>query len=225
MSTDNPRPINERRLELDIKRYELDAEDSIEERKVTLERLRQERTAKRWTQVSVMVPVLAIVLTYWANQLSESSKYAQQQHAESVKEQRAFIRKQLSELYYPLALHLKKDDAIWELWNQNQFSDKNKAIAVEVEKSVLLPNHDQIIHIIDTNFYLVKSDWENTDLTSIYELFNHYQRHIAAYKALRATGDRRNPMDLGPDYAFPLHFSEAIAARIKQLEEQYAHTQ
>lgn len=225
MQANNLGSIEERRLDLEIKRLDLDAQNCAAQREADSVRLKQEQSSKLWTQISVMVPVVIIILSYWLNQISDNSKRQSEIHLEQVKEQKSFIRKQLSDLYYPLALHLQKDDAIWDLWNANQFSDKNKAIAVEIEKTILIPNHEEVINIIDKNFYLVKNDYESTDLSVLYEKFNHYQRHIAAYKALRATGDRRNPIDLGEEYAFPPEFSKVIAGRIKQLESQYQLTQ
>jgi hypothetical protein len=92
-----------------------------------------------------------------------------------------------------------------------------------LKKAILIPSHDEVIKIIGQNLSLIKNGREKFDPTKLMGAINHYQRHVAAYKALRAINIfSANPIELGNDSKFPDELPPLIVERIKDLESQRA---
>ncbi|MBQ5946795.1 hypothetical protein [Massilia sp. ST3] len=187
---------------------------------------RAEQRAKRWAQLSIVVPILAIILSFLTNASLERSKSTAAGRQEQLRVDRNFIDKQLSDLYYPLRLRLEKDSAVWTLAGQLSLEAREKTspeFSNYVEKSILIPNHEEAIKIIDQNLALIKNGRETYDPTKLMDAINHYQRHVAAYKALRAVNTlSANPIELGEDSEFPKELAPLIVSRINDLEAQRA---
>jgi hypothetical protein len=213
--------------------------DSLEYKRLNLERDRfayqkirdqamdqANKRVKLWAQLSTVVPVLVIILSFLANASLERSKSAAVSRQEQLRFDRDFIDKQLSNLYYPIRLKLEKDSAVWTLARQLSPAIRGKTspeFSSYVEKSILIPNHEEAIKIIDQNLALIKNGRETYDPKTLMEALNHYQRHVAAYKALRAINNiSANPIELGDDSRFPHELPPLIVNRIKDLESQRA---
>jgi hypothetical protein len=99
---------------------------------------------------------------------------------------------------------LQKDNAVWQkiLDSRNKEDSLRQRVGTEIEKTFILPNHDEIIKLIESKIHLAKADAEllNQLLT--------YIRHIAVYKAMRSSGVfEYDPIHLGepwPEKLFPL---------------------
>jgi hypothetical protein len=214
-------------------------DDSLESRKFALERekfayqkIRDQaieqgaERAKRWAQLSTVVPILVIILSFITNASLDRSKFTAASRQEQLRVDRDFIDKQLSSLYYPLKLRLEKDTAVWTLAGQLSVAARKKTspeFSAYVENAILIPNHEEAIRIIDGNLVLIKNGRETYDPKNLMEAVNHYQRHVAAYKALRAINNiTANPVELGVDSRFPGELPQLVADRIKDLESQRA---
>jgi hypothetical protein len=91
----------------------------------------------------------------------------------------------ITEFFQPIKTRLEKDNAIW----RRIIRDKSKAdslqykMAAVVEREHVIPNHEEIISIIEKWRHLVDDDKE---LSSI---LNAYLDHVIVFKSIRAAGD------------------------------------
>ncbi|MBF2029834.1 MAG: hypothetical protein IGS48_24285 [Oscillatoriales cyanobacterium C42_A2020_001] len=92
------------------------------------------------------------------------------------------LEKQLSEFYLPLYIRLVKDNLVW----MKVFEQTDNPLSSEVRKNLelkfILPNHDEIMKIIESKIHLARADQR------LSEEMSKYIRHIAVYKALRESG-------------------------------------
>jgi hypothetical protein len=122
---------------------------------------------------------------------------------------------QLSQFYWPLYIRLEKNEVIWKrIFDVGEADEGKRRLATEIENSVVLPNHAEIVAIIETRMHLAEAD---ADFTR--ELL-HYIHHVTLHRALRAAGDTQTfPMDFGvawPDRLFPM-----VRRRTEALQREY----
>lgn len=160
----------------------------------------------------LLIALILVGAGLWANQNLESFKSKQERQKEAAASQIDFIQRQLSEFYWPLLFRLEKDNAVW-----TRIMSPEKQLAADIEEKILLPNHDEILKILESKSYLMFNPGEKTEAKLIMAIMQ-YERHIAVYKALRSIGDTRRPADLKERY--PNEFSEIIRTRIAELESQ-----
>ena len=127
-----------------------------------------------------------------------------------------FLERQLSEFYWPVYLRLQKStiftDRIDDV-REEQSSLKHRLI-IEIEKSLILPNHEETVKIIETNIYLAQPNEKFTELRL------KYINHVAVYKALRSAGESKMlPYELGEGWPYDL-FPE-VQKRTYQIQEEY----
>lgn len=125
-----------------------------------------------------------------------------------------FLEHQLSTFYWPLFLRLERDNAIWEKMHEKWTGGPaERRIGEQLEGTVILPNHDEIVKLIESNVYTAKPDGD------LLEQMKKYLRHVAIYKALRATGNKEDPSKLGEP--FPKEFFSLVQKRLSELQKQY----
>jgi hypothetical protein len=164
----------------------------------------------------VFIGALLLVAGLWLNKELETFKSRQTKSLEIAKEKRQQLERQLSEFYRPILLRLERDNVVWEHMLDKYKNDPAKRkFGLSFERTFILPNHDQIIGIIETHGHLVGNDGE------VLEEINNYTRHVAVYKALRAMGDETDPYNLDKDLGWPYKFYEVIKARTSALEQDY----
>jgi hypothetical protein len=117
---------------------------------------------------------------------------------------------QLSQFYWPLYIRLEKNEVIWKrIFDVGEQDEGKRRLAAEI-----LPNHAEIVAIIETRMHLAEAD---TDFTR--ELL-HYIHHVTLHRALRAAGDTQTfPMDFGvawPEQLFPM-----VKRRTTALQREY----
>ena len=124
------------------------------------------------------------------------------------------IAHQLSDFYWPLYLHIERDNIISEKlaakWKGN-FTDRR--LGEQLEKSVVLPNHEAIVKIIEDNIYIADCGPE------LLQQIKLYLRHVAVYKALRDSGSRDDPSKFNepwPKELFPL-----VKKKLESLQKAY----
>jgi hypothetical protein len=220
MQTDATRTDPEQeRLELERRKLELEERKFGHAQKMDEKKLESERTSKLWSQLSIFFPLVILLVGFFLNSSAEQHRRDLARQEEIVKGRRDFITEQLSKFYYPIQLRLHKDNAIFKTWNENRFSTTNRKLAKQIEETFVIPNHEEIIKIIDTHFDLIRNDSEyEEDLTPLMDALKAYERHVALYKALRDTGDSRKPIQLSEP--FPKEFFRLIEQRIADLENQ-----
>jgi hypothetical protein len=109
-----------------------------------------------------------------------------------------------------------KDSALWRIIPQlsdtaTRIPDR---IGREIELNYLIKNQEEIVSLIESNIYLAGADEE------LAEGFAAYIRHVAVYRALRATNTYDlNPIDVGEP--FPDGIIPAIEGRLKKLQSDY----
>ena len=126
------------------------------------------------------------------------------------------LEKQLSEFYWPVYLRLQKDNAVWvKLLDRSREDDSlAKKIGKTVEELVILPNHQEIVTIIESKAHLAQPD------AKMSELLRQYLRHIAVYQSIRAAGCYdRDPVAFGEPW--PVELFPLIEQRTLSLQQAY----
>jgi hypothetical protein len=122
---------------------------------------------------------------------------------------------QLSQFYWPLYIRLEKNEVIWKrIFDVGEGDEGKRRLAAEIENSVVLPNHAEIVAIIETRMHLAEAD---ADFTR--ELL-HYIHHVTLHRALRAAGDTQTfPTDFG--VAWPARLFPMVRRRTEALQREY----
>lgn len=126
------------------------------------------------------------------------------------------LERQLSEFFWPVYLRLQKDNAVWEkILDKNKGDDElRQAVGHEIEKNTILPNHDEIVSIIESKAYLAEPDQK------LSQLLQQYLRHVAVYKSMRSAGCYdKDPIYLSEPW--PSELFEVIETRTLALQKQY----
>jgi hypothetical protein len=129
----------------------------------------------------------------------------------------AFLEQQLSSFYWPLHLRLQRDDVVWrKILERDSPDETRKAVARGVDQHVLLPNHREMVAIIEKGLHLARPD------AHLEELLLRYVRHVAVYTALRESGNyHTDPFALGEPY--PKDLSSEIERRTRSLQSELDH--
>lgn len=145
----------------------------------------------------------------------ESYKNVLNTNSELSTDKRKFVEKQLREFYWPILIRLEKDNAIWETWHDNKYShdQEKEQIASKIEENDILPNHKEILKIIQDNAYLIQAD------KTLYDAANKYIDHVTLFVAIRKVGSQRDPVEYGKKY--PGSFYTEIHDRTFKLQEEY----
>lgn len=98
-----------------------------------------------------------------------------------------FLERQLSEFYWPLYIRFKKDRAIWRriLDVNKEESSLEYKIATAIEKNFVLPNHKDMIQLIETRIHLAQPD------ECLLNLLMHYVEQATLYQAIREAGETK----------------------------------
>jgi hypothetical protein len=123
------------------------------------------------------------------------------------------IRLLLSEFFRPIHVRLQRDNINWRRILDLTEPDGSikQRLAESIERDYIIPNHDELVGIIEHWRHLVESDEE------LSRSLNEYLHHVVVYKAIRWSGDKTTfPLQAGapwPEALFPL-----VSQRIKSLE-------
>jgi hypothetical protein len=126
-----------------------------------------------------------------------------------------YLERQLSEFFWPLHLRLQRDEVVWRrILDRDSADATRRDVARAIDEHVLLPNHREMVSIVEKGLHLARLDGE------LEESLVSYIRHVAVYMALRQTGNyNTDPYALGEPY--PKDFSGTIERRTKQLQAEY----
>ena len=121
----------------------------------------------------------------------------------------------LEQFFEPISNRLKKDTAIWRGIKRNQ--DSRESIeyktAFELEMNQVIPNHKEIMSIIEKWRHLVDDD------TELSEVLDQYLRHVSTFIALRDAGDDWKFPDLLGN-PWPAKLIPLIEARLDDLRKE-----
>lgn len=171
------------------------------------------------TKDTLAFAVLTAVLTTTLSWLVEMDKSHVAVRNEVLSERREELKKQLSEFYYPIVLRLQEDEAYWEnqtIWpgNKERSRSLNGIFGPEFEKEVILPNHEAIMDILNQHM-----NYLGPDEADLREQVLIYVQHVTVYKALRATGDKRMPFQVGAP--FPEQFEALLLQHCAKVQHEY----
>lgn len=177
--------------------------------------------------IKLLLDKLAIgALLLWAGFLINKSieKFRQGEALKNELEKQRFaarlqrIERQLSEFYWPVYLRLQKDNTVWRrLLQKNQDdNDPLNKIGVKIETDFILPNHKELVAIIETKLHLAEPKPE------LQGLLLKYIDHVAVYNAATAAGfsdlhnTQKNLLPKWPEGLFT-----AIERRTQELQSAY----
>ena len=166
------------------------------------------------------IGALLLVAAFGLNRLLERFKAAKarENDRERLRAQKEidYIERQLSEFYYPIYVRLHIDGATWRriLDREQGNDDLRSRVGSQIEKDVLLPNHEPIVGIIQSKIYLAESD------QTAFDAMLAYVRHVAVYRAMRAVGcNDLDPIALGEPW--PKGFLQIIERTTYRLQREY----
>lgn len=125
-----------------------------------------------------------------------------------------FLEAQLSQFYWPIYLHLQKENLYWERLRertQDPGSPQSR-LSVQIETGVILPSHKEAMTVIEANLYLAGD-------STVVEESLRYVRHVKLYEMLRAAGIKDDPVNHGEPY--PARFFPLIQKRVEALQSEY----
>jgi hypothetical protein len=121
----------------------------------------------------------------------------------------------LEQFFQPINNRLRKDTAIWRgiIRNKDSRESIEYKTAFELEMKQIIPNHKEIVSIIEKWRHLVDDD------TELSEVLDQYLRHVSTFIAIRDTGeDWKFPELLGSPW--PAKFIPVIEARLEDLKKE-----
>jgi hypothetical protein len=220
-------PANEQiEASLDSERFEFEKQNAQRSADFEERRFNAENRNRWWTPLSIVFPLLVLITTQSFNQRSDRQKSIADQRQADLKERRALVQRQLSDLYYPLLFASEKDDILWCFAIENAEGCKDAPSRISqlsqneqgfVDSEEIVANHREALDLIKRNFGLLRNADEG-DLSHFLDMIQEYERNATLYMALRSHHDRRVPADFGVGY--PTGFTKAIQQQILSLEAQ-----
>lgn len=126
------------------------------------------------------------------------------------------LEKRLSQFYWPIYLRLQRDNVVWKriLERDDESDTERQRLAYQIEEGVLLPNHIEVVKIIESSIHLAALDKEFENL-----LFA-YLRHIDVYRSIRTVGIKdKDPIYFNEPY--PTEFFPALEKRLMRYQQEY----
>jgi hypothetical protein len=176
---------------------------------------------KVWLLVidKLLIAAIAAAAGFWLSRLLENVKadLALQNERKRIRgeKQLDYLERQLSEFYYPLYIGLHVDGAVWNtILARDRGDDLREKIGEQIEKDVLLPNHEKMISIIQSKIHLAEAD------QGAFDLMLKYIRHASIYRAMRkADCFDKDPIHL--DEPFPSDLLPTIEKTTGLLQQRY----
>jgi hypothetical protein len=128
------------------------------------------------------------------------------------------IRAQLEQFYRPIYQLLFKDQAVWKniLGVREEQGSPKQRLAKNLEENIVIPNHNQIVEIIETHLSIADVD-ENLS-----KLLQQYINNVEVYKALRSAGEQTMfSIERSDDDWWHQDLFDAVKGRIDELEKEY----
>lgn len=118
-----------------------------------------------------------------------------------------YVTSQLKEFYWPILIRLEKNNAIY-----NKLDDS--FIGQSIDESVILPNHLEIVKILEDKMHLAQAD------SAFLNEIAHYVGHVYTYQSLRKGGYTGYPKEYrGRSYRS--EFFKVVKTRTNFFQEEY----
>jgi hypothetical protein len=132
----------------------------------------------------------------------------------SIQKKARFLEQQLSKFYWPIYLHLEKDNLIWERLKERDQNPESPAskLSLQIEKDAILPNHRAAVVTIERYLHLAGD-------IAIVEDSLRYIRHVKVYEMLRSAGLKDDPISHKEPY--PNDLFAMIKERVFALQAEY----
>jgi hypothetical protein len=127
-----------------------------------------------------------------------------------------FLERQLSLFYWPVYMHLQKNNVVWEHLVKGKAIDINikKAVDQQLYRTFFLPNHEHLVSVIEANIHLAQPD------SALETLLLRFIRHVEIFKALRDLGHEHiDPIGLGEPW--PTDLFPAIEVKLREVQSIY----
>lgn len=113
-----------------------------------------------------------------------------QKQADIARDNRAleFEAARLKEFWWPVYLRLKIDSSIWEKIASNNPDPNLKEVQADLVDKFLIPNHDEIVKIIRSEFALGATSMK----PELQNFFLEYVDHVAVFHALREQANKKS---------------------------------
>jgi hypothetical protein len=140
-------------------------------------------------------------------------------HAESWKIKAEFFEERLSKFYWPLYLRLQRDNVVWKkildrFRETNRSDEERRRLAFEIERSIIIPNHLEMVEIIFSGIHLASIDKDLEDLLMA------YLRHVDVYTSIRSAGiNNKDPISFGEPW--PKGLFEQVERRLRAYQIEY----
>jgi hypothetical protein len=140
--------------------------------------------------------------------IKENEKLVDQKFKELLNQEKLdFISDQLSQFYWPILYRLEKNNSVYHMLDNSFVGDK-------IDEEVVLPNHLEILKIIEEKIHLAQPD------DALKNEINKYIAHVNMYQMLRKGDYKGYPEDYdGEDYNHKLYLK--IKARTDFLQSKY----
>lgn len=121
----------------------------------------------------------------------------------------------LEQFFQPISNRLRKDTAIWEgiKREKDARASLKYKMSFELEKNQVIPNHMEIVDIIEKWRHLVDDD------KALSEVLDQYLRHAYTFKSIRDAGEDWDYPELH-GHPWPSKLIPMIEARLKALSEE-----
>jgi len=132
-----------------------------------------------------------------------------------LKKQVELLETQLSQFFWPLYIRLCKDTVIWErILDKNNPSGLEQKIGAVIEEKIIMPNHGEILKLIEAKMHLAHGDG------LLMEELKKYLKHISVYQALQEAGEKdKFPEDVGEPW--PQALIPLVEDRVYALQARY----
>ena len=124
------------------------------------------------------------------------------------------LEQQLSRFYWPLYMHLQKDNLIEERRKERvqDEDDPRSILSKKIDEGIILPTHKDAVSVIESNLHLA-GDQVIIDLVVL------YMRHVMVYQMLRDAGLKDDPIKHG--HGYPKDIFAIIEQRTRELQAEY----
>lgn len=144
-------------------------------------------------------------------------RHLQSIELETWKLRAAQLEKRLLLFYWPIYIRLQRDNLVWSriLARYQDSPDEDQLrLAYQIDQKILLPNHLEIVKIIESNMHLASAD------TEFHDALMAYLRHVDIYKSIRELEiNNKDPIHYGE--GFPKQLFGLFEQRLRRYQAEY----
>lgn len=151
---------------------------------------------------------VALVDTQLRADIEKNRKQIDFNNQDNINKQRLkYVTQQLSEFYWPVLYRLQKNNSVYKMLG-------NSFVGERIDKEVILPNHLQVLDILEKKIYLAQPNDE------MMRNINKYIEHVNWYQMLRKSGYNGFPESYNGQ-GYNSDFYNSIRIRTEYLQKEY----